>query len=167
MEDLRAGIWRWLAETEPGFKDLGAIEDIPDDGVRLCGACDLSGRYSSQTAGGSPVADDHLELIAVERTFGTEALASLSDCLAELAGTPAALMGSVDAAELNLTAGDVISIELEGGALDVELQLADHMAGGTLVIPRHKELDWQKMGTGRTLIRKDQVRKVWQAGGSQ
>jgi len=160
VEDLRAGIWRWLAETEPGFKDLGAIDDIPDDGVRLCGACDLSGRYSSQTAGGSPVVDDHLELIAVERTFGTEALAALSDCLEALAGRPAALMGSVDAAELNLTDGDVIAIELDGGTIDVELQVADHMAGGTLVIPRHKDLDWQKMGPGQTLVSKDRVRKV-------
>ncbi|GAG14840.1 unnamed protein product, partial [marine sediment metagenome] len=33
-KDLRAGIWNWLAETESGFKDLGAIEEIPDDGVR-------------------------------------------------------------------------------------------------------------------------------------
>ena len=56
--------------------------------------------------------------------------------------------------------GDVIAIELDGGTIDVELQVADHMAGGTLVIPRHKDLDWQKMGPGRTLVRKDRVGKV-------
>ena len=165
--DLQAGIWNWLAETEPGFKDLGPIDDIPDDGVRLCRAHDLSGRFSIGTAGGSSVGEDHLELIAVERIFGTEALAALSDCLKELAGTPDAWMGSGDAAELKLTAGDVVSIELEGGTIEVKLQVADHMAAGTLVIPRHKDLDWQKMGTGQTLVRKDQIRKVMSADGSQ
>jgi anaerobic selenocysteine-containing dehydrogenase len=69
-------------------------------------------------------------------------------------------MGSGDATELNLTDGDVVAIELDGGTIEAKLQVADHMAAGTLIIPRHKELDWQKLGTGQTLVRKDQIRKV-------
>jgi NADH-quinone oxidoreductase subunit G len=159
-KDLRAGIWNWLAETESGFKELGTIEEIPDDGVRFYRPPDLSGRFLSEFPGGSSVSDGHLELIAVEQTFGTEALAALSDCLAELAGTPAVLMGSGDAAELNLTDGDVVSIELDRGTIEVKLQVADLMAAGTLIIPRHKDLDWQKLGTGQTLVPKDRIRKI-------
>jgi len=159
-KDLRAGIWNWLAETESGFKDLGTIEKIPADGVRFYRAPNFSGRFSSEPPSGSSVRDDHLELIAVERAFGTEVLSALSDCLAELGGAPAVLMGSGDATELNLTDGDVVSIELDGGTIEAKLQVADHMAAGTLIIPRHKELDWQKLGTGQTLVRKDQIRKV-------
>jgi NADH-quinone oxidoreductase subunit G len=159
-KDLRAGIWNWLAETESGFKELGTIEEIPDDGVRFYRPPDLSGRFSSEFPGGSSVSDGHLELIAVERTFGTEALAALSDCLAELAGTPAVLMGSDDAAELSLTDGDVVSIELDRGTIEVKLQVADLMAAGTLIIPRRKDLDWQKLGTGQTLVPKDRIRKI-------
>jgi NADH-quinone oxidoreductase subunit G len=159
-KDLRAGIWNWLAETESGFKDLGAIEEIPDDGVRIFRAPDFSARFSIEPPKGSSAIDDRLELIAVERTFGTEALSVLSDCLADLAGTPAVLMCSGDAAELNLADGDVVSLELDRGTIEAKLQVADDMAAGTLVIPRHKDLDWQKMGTGQTLVRKDQIRKA-------
>jgi len=159
-KNLRAGIWNWLAETESGFKDLAAIEEIPDDGVRIFRAPDFSARFPIEPPGGSSVIDDRLELIAVERTFGTEALAALSDCLTDLAGTPAVLMCPGDAAELNLADGDGVSIELDRGTIEAKLQVADDMAVGTLVIPRHKDLDWQKMGTGQTLVRKDQIRKV-------
>jgi len=158
--DLRAGIWNWLAETESGFKDLKAIEEIPDDGVRICRAPKPSARFTSEPPRCSSAIADRMELIAVERTFGTEALSALSDCLTDLAGKPAVLMSSADAAELNMAAGNVVSIELERGTIEAELQVADNMARGTLVIPRHKDLDWQVMGTGRTLVPKDQIRKM-------
>ena len=144
-KDLRDGIWNWLAETQSGFEDLGAIEEIHDDGARFYRAPDFSGRFSSDPPSGDSISDDHLEL---------------SDCLAELAGTPAVLMGSGDAAELNLADGDVVSIELDRGTIEANLKVADHMAAGTLIIPRHKDLSWQKMGTGQTWVRKDRVRKV-------
>jgi anaerobic selenocysteine-containing dehydrogenase len=65
-----------------------------------------------------------------------------------------------DAEELNLATGDMVSLELDGGTLEASLRIADNMAVGTLVIPRHKELDWQKMGTAKTWVRRDQIRKL-------
>jgi len=159
-KDLQTGIWNWLAETEAGFKDLPAIEKIPDGGVRFYRAPDFSSRFSIESYCGSPAGDDRLELIAVKRTFGTEELSSCSECLSDLAESPCIFMCRTDAKELNLTAGDRVSIELNGGTLEVNLRIADNMAAGTLVIPRHKALDWQKMGAGQTLVRKDKIRKV-------
>ena len=159
-KDLRAEIWNWLAETESGFKDLGAIEEIPDDGVRFYRAPDLSEHFSSEPPSCSSVSGDHLELIAVERTFGTEELSSHSECLTDLEEGPSIFICRTDAEKLNLAEGDVVSIELNQETIEGKLQVADHMAAGTLVIPRHKDLDWQKMGTGETWIGRDQIRKL-------
>jgi NADH-quinone oxidoreductase subunit G len=159
-KDLQASIWNWLTETEAGFKDLGAIEEIPDEGVRLYRAPDFAGRFSNETLSVSPVSDDRLELIAVERTFGTEELSSCSECLSDLAESPCIFMCRSDAAELNLAAGDKVFLELDSGTLEVNLRIANNMAAGTMFIPRHKGLDWQKMGAGQTRVSKDRIRKV-------
>jgi NADH-quinone oxidoreductase subunit G len=159
-KDLRAGIWNWLAETQSGFKDLGAIEEIHDDGARFYRAPDFSGRFSSDPPSGDSISDDHLELIDFELTFGTEELSSYSKCLADLEKSPSIFMSRMDAEKLNLADGDAVSLELDSGTLESNLRIADNMAAATLVIPRHKELDWQKMGTGKTWIRQDQIRKL-------
>ncbi len=159
-KDLRAGIWNWLADTEPGFKDLGAIEEIPDDGVRFYRAPDVSARFSIHPPRDSSAGDERLELIAVERTFGTEELSSYSECLTDFEGSPGIFMCRIDAQKLNLTAGDMVSIELDRGALKANLRIVDNMAAGALIIPRHKNLDWQKMDTGETWVRRDQIRKL-------
>jgi NADH-quinone oxidoreductase subunit G len=98
--------------------------------------------------------------MAVERIFGTEELSAYSACLTELASTPGIFINAMDARQLNLTDGDLVSIELNSGAVEARLQVAANMAAGTLVIPRHKDLDWQKMGTGQTWVPKDQIRKL-------
>ena len=159
-EDLRAGIWNWLAETEPGFKDLGSIEEIPDEGVRFSRVPDFAGRFSSEPPSGSSAAGDDLEVITVERTFGTEELSSYSACLADLAEGPGIFICRTDAERLNLAEGDMVSVELDNGRLEANLRIADHMAAGTLVIPRHKALEWQKLRTGETWVRRDQIRKL-------
>jgi NADH-quinone oxidoreductase subunit G len=159
-KDLRAGIWNWLAETESGFKDLGAIEKIPDDGIRIYQEKNGSARYSIKRLKGGSDADDRLELIAVEWTFGTEELSSYSECLTDLEESPGIFMCRTDAQKLHLAAGDMVSIELDSGTLEANLRVADNMAAGTLIIPRHKKLDWQKMGTGRPRVHKDQIRKA-------
>jgi hypothetical protein len=53
-----------------------------------------------------------------------------------------------------------LSMGLDRGTIEANLKVADDMAAGTLVIPRHKDLDWQKMGTGRTRVPKDRIRKA-------
>ena len=159
-EDLRADIWQWLAKTESGFEALPSIAEIPPEGARFFQAPHPAERFASLRPNGGPHTDGRLEVIAVERTFGTEELSAYSACLTELASTPGIFINAMDAEQLNLTDGDLVSIELNSGAVEARLQVAANMATGTLVIPRHKDLDWQKMGTGHTWVRKDQIRKV-------
>jgi NADH-quinone oxidoreductase subunit G len=159
-EDLRADIWQWLAKTESGFEALPSIAKIPPEGVRFFQAPHPAQHFVPVRPNGSPHSDDQLEVMAVENTFGTEELCAYSACLTELARTPGIFINSMDAKQLNLTDGDLVSIELNSGAVEARLQVAANMAAGTLVIPRHKDLDWQKMGTGRTWVRKNRIRKV-------
>jgi len=159
-EDLRADIWQWLAKTESGFEALPDIMKIPPEGARFFQAPHSAQRFASVRTDDGAHTDGQLEVMAVERTFGTEELCAYSACLIGLASPPGIFINSMDAKQLNLTDGDLVSIELNRGVVEARLQVAANMAAGTLVIPRHKDLDWQKMGTGRTWVRKNQIRKV-------
>jgi NADH-quinone oxidoreductase subunit G len=48
-----------------------------------------------------------------------------------------------DAARLGLAAGDQVALQLAGGELRVPLKVAENMAPGVLVLPRHRQLDWR------------------------
>ena len=96
----------------------------------------------------------------VERTFGTEELSAYSTCLQELACTPGIFMQSTDAKQLNLADGDQVAVELQSGTITAQLQVAENMASGMLVIPRSPELGWQIMNTDPELVTKDQIRKL-------
>ena len=157
--DLKAGIWNWLAKTESAFKEIAAIEKIHDDGLRIYREKDRSARFATQRHKGGSDVDGRLELIAVEWIFGTEELSSYSECLTDLEGSPGIFMCRTDAEKLNLTAGDRVVIELDRGTLEANIRIKDNMAAGTLIIPRHKNLDWQKMDTGNTWVRPDQIQK--------
>lgn len=157
--DLKAGIWNWLTKTESAFKEIAAIEKIHDNGLRIYREKDRSARFATQRHKGGSDVDGRLELIAVEWIFGTEELSSYSECLTDLEGSPGIFMCRTDAEKLNLTAGDRVVIELGRGTLEANIRVKDNMAAGTLIIPRHKNLDWQKMDTGNTWIRPDQIQK--------
>jgi NADH-quinone oxidoreductase subunit G len=159
-KNRRAGIWNWLAGTDSGLAELATIEHFPEDGIRIQRPEALAPRFSAEGLNGGPDGDDRLELIAVDRTFGTEELSAYSACLKDLEPTPGIFICRSDAEKLKLADGDRVSIELTGGTIAARLLVADHMAAGTLVMPRHKELDWQKMTAGQTWVRKNQIRKL-------
>ena len=158
-KDLKAGIWDGLAKTESAFKEIAAVGKNHDDGMRVYREKDESARFSTQWPKDDLEDDDRLELIAVEWIFGTEELSSYSECLTDLEQSPGIFICRTDAEKLNLTAGDRVAIELERGTLEANIRVKDNMAAGTLIIPRHKNLDWQKMDTGKTWVRPDQIQK--------
>jgi len=159
-EKLRSEIWHWLVETIPEFAGMPSVEQLPDDGIRIISDIRPPDRFSVGGITGSEDLSRNFELIAVEWTFGTEELSAHSACLAGLAGVPCIFIHRNDAESLNLVDGDRLSVEVGRGTIAVQLQVAHSMAAGTLVIPRHKDLDWQVMGTGRAWVRKDRIRKV-------
>ena len=159
VEKPQSKLWNWLAETVPVFAGLPPIEELADDGIRVGLSAQPSAHFSLESIGKQEKLTDNFELIAVEWTFGTEELSANSACLKDLAGIPCIFMNRSDAENLNLTGGDRLFIELDSGAIEAKLQVEDVMADGTLIIPRHKDLDWQRINTGINLVRPDQIRK--------
>jgi NADH-quinone oxidoreductase subunit G len=153
----------WLADAIPEIADLPSWDEIPDDGVRLQSAANTDLRFRGQNAftiDSAGVRDNGLELILVDWTFGTEELSAYSSCLRELEPEPCAVMHTSDANAFQLQNGDRIEIETDCGKLELPLRLADNMAPGILLVPRHRKLDWQVVGTGRIRIGKDRIRKA-------
>ena len=160
QERLRSEVWNWLTEKVPGFAGLAPIAELADDGIRMDLSAQPSARFSMEALAGGEALAEIFELITVERTFGSEELSAYSKCLKDLAGLPFIFMHRSDAQNLNLAGGDRISVELDSGTITANLQVKDDMAAGTLVIPRHKDLDWQVLGAGPTWVSKDRIRKV-------
>jgi NADH-quinone oxidoreductase subunit G len=160
---LRADIRLRLADDIPGLADLHSFNDIPDDGIRLEFAAEPDLRFTTDelrpfeklTEQG-----DSLELILVERTFGTEELSALSACLRELEPEPTMIMHPSEAQNLDLIEGDQVSIQTESGNLEAKLKVAENMAAGVLVVPRHRKITWQIFETGMIRIGREQIKKV-------
>ena len=153
----------WLADVIPEFASLPQLDDIADDGVRFESAADVDLRFKGENAslfGKTKVQEDNLELIMVDWTFGTEELSAYASCLWELEPEPCATMHTRDAHASKLYDGDRIEIETDSRNLELILRVADNMAPGILLVPRHHKLEWQNLGTGRVLIGKDRINKV-------
>jgi NADH-quinone oxidoreductase subunit G len=159
-ENLRAEIWQWLVKSESAFTALGSPADIPPAGARFFQTPHPAEHFVQQQTNDRPAEDGQLEVFVVERTFGTEELSVYSACLQELACTPGIFMHSSDAKQLNLADGDPVSVELPSGTLEAQLNVVDNVAPGILIIPRHPDLNWQKLVIGQKTIRKDQIRKT-------
>jgi NADH-quinone oxidoreductase subunit G len=162
-EKLRADIRKRLADDIPGLADLQSFNDIPDDGIRLEFAAKPDLRFTTDELRPfeKPAEQgESLELILVDWTFGTEELSSLSPCLQELEFDPAVFLHVSEAERLNLTDGNRVAIETENGSLEANLRVAENMAPGVLVIPRHRILAWQIFETGMITIGREQIKKV-------
>jgi len=153
----------WLADIIPEIADLPSWDDISDDGMRLQSAASADLRFKGQNAFAidkNGTQDSSLELILVDLTFGTEELSVYSPCLQKLEPEPCATMQTNDAKALKLNDGDRIAIETDSGKLELTLRIADNMASGILLVPRHHRLNWQIVGTGRVVIGKERINKV-------
>jgi NADH-quinone oxidoreductase subunit G len=110
---------------------------------------------------------DGLELILVDWTFGTEELSSYSAHTREAEGSPYLALHPKDAARLGLSSGERVVLHLDGGPLKVDLRVRGDMAQGVLVLPRHRQLDWQKVPGLRVTLpanRIERIRPVGKAG---
>jgi NADH-quinone oxidoreductase subunit G len=159
----RTDIWRWLAEFLPGFAELPAFEQIPAQGVRCNPGVNTDLRFATrwplplESVGAR---NNRLELIRVDWTFGTEELSWFSECLRELEQPPCIFMHSRDAGNQGLGDGDQVAIRTDKGLLETRLRVAENMAGGVVIVPRHAKINWQIFATGARHIFRDQIRKV-------
>ena len=152
----------WLAEENSLFMGITSL-DSEDSGIRVITDQAPDGVFSGLTQDRTPSAsrhEDSLELLLVDWTFGTEELSSLSSYAQRAEKPPHLMMQSKEASRLNLSDGDRVVLRLAGGPLEVEVQTADHMASGVIVMPRHHQLAWQKARAFKVTVSTDQIERI-------
>jgi NADH-quinone oxidoreductase subunit G len=96
----------------------------------------------------------------VERTFGTEELSIRSPILEGLEPPPVLTVHSRDAGRLGLAPEDRVILDLDGGALEVGVEIREDMAPGVIILPRHRRLPWQRAGKNGVRLPWDKIRRA-------
>jgi NADH-quinone oxidoreductase subunit G len=159
---LQRTIWEWLAQKDPLFAQAQPLGESEME-VKLALSRDQGNEFTltDPTLPETPSSRaDELELLLVEWTFGTEELSSYSKPTQQVEQTPRLFMQEQDAARLRLKTGDRVSMGLDEGSLELELRVVENMAQGIMVVPRHRELAWQKMKTLPVVIPIERIEKV-------
>ncbi len=152
-------LWDWLGQENPVFSNIAGLYESPA-GARLLPETmpAVAGSPEKATAPESPA--DHLELLLVDQTFGTEELASYSRHIEAVEETPRLLMHPGEADKMGLGAGDRVALRLPGGELRLALQVAENMAPGVMVLPRHRQLNWRLAPDYRVWVARGDLAKV-------
>jgi NADH-quinone oxidoreductase subunit G len=156
-------LWQRAVEGVPALSEVPPLEEISAAGIRLKVSASLESPRSSPAA--TPVepagpTGGELELIPVEWTLGTEELSSLSPHLEQMEKSPCLFMQADDAARLGCKDGDRVSLQVEGGTIEVSLSVRANMAQGVLILPRHRRLGWRKMKRSPARLGIDRIHKI-------
>jgi NADH-quinone oxidoreductase subunit G len=147
----------WLRLPPYADKPSGLRALLPEPGEH---------RFAPERAAGSGAAGDEatLTVIAVESAFGTEVLSSRSPWLSSEETVPSAWLHPEDAGRVPLSDGDLLEIDAGGESLVLPVKIAENMARRTLVIPRHPDVAWQRLGGTRLRIGWNRIRKAQPSG---
>ena len=156
----REDLLKRMREEDPLFADLQDT-GVSSAGVRLLPSQGKGTAFSSEPgyAEKNPAPVGSLEVLLVDRTFGTEELSCYSPYIGQAESPPSLLMHPADAKDAGLRNGDKVILHLEGGPLEIELTVAENMAQGVIVLPRDHRLDWQKIKTLPARITIDRIEK--------
>jgi NADH-quinone oxidoreductase subunit G len=160
---LSATSYQWLADIVPDLADVNLAADFPDEGIRLSSGVKPDLRFTTDFSSPSEAhqgSSGNLRIIFTDLTFGTEVLSASSECLWELEPEPAVIMHTSEAQSLDLVDGDSVSIQTQSGNFEAKLKVVKNMAGGVLVVPRHRKITWQVFETGESSIDRDQIKRV-------
>ena len=132
--------------------------DRPSHGVRLLPQAPSKRIFAYEPA--SLHSDmEGMEILPVDRTFGTEELSCYSRFTAQAESPPRLQMHPDDASRLGLADGERIAIALNGDELSLELSVVPHMAAGVILVPRHRQIVWQKLKQGPNTVGDHQIFK--------
>lgn len=106
---------------------------------------------------------NEIEILFVEQTFGTEALAWFCEPARQAASAPVACIHPDDALRLGLSEGGRARFELDDGTIAAMVSLAANMAPGTVVIPRRPDLPWWNAKSRFVRIGCDRISKEGRA----
>ncbi len=150
----------WLIRACPDVGSIPSLDGLPDDGVRIRVQGQGRSRFREELWSGEDTAEEGLELVLTDLTFGSEELSLYSAPLREVEESPRLFIHVSEAARLGLQSGDRAALSMEGGVLEADVCVTDRMAEGTLVLPRHRRLDWQKLGSGRVIVSPSLIKQV-------
>jgi NADH-quinone oxidoreductase subunit G len=151
-------LWVWLAKENSAFAGLKPSES--PEGIRLMPG-QGSGSFSSPVPFERPTSPvDSLELLLVDWTFGTEELSAYSDTIQLVEKAPHLCVHPKDAMRAGFKNKDRVILHLGGGPLEVEVIVAENMAPGIMVLPRHRQLPWQKLKELPARVSIDRIKKV-------
>ena len=153
----------WLAETLSVEKTFFSDIKLYNEGIRLPSTKNNAKRFTfnwSEAMERFQRRDQSLQLLTVERTFGTEELSSLSPHLQTLQPEPSLLLHQKDAMQLGIKDGDEITVTISNGSIRVRALVTENIRSGVLVMPRLRQLDWQLFGIGIIPFEPDQIYKA-------
>ena len=153
-------LWDSLAKENPIFRNLKSADSSED--IRLIPDQSSGNPFSLdwlKKLENPPFSVDSLELLLVEWTFGTEELSGYSHHVQQVEKAPCLFMHPKDAARAGLKDKDRVTLHLDGGPLEIELSIREDMASGVMVLPRHRQLHWQKLKEYPVRLTFDRMRK--------
>ncbi|MFZ2448208.1 MAG: NADH-quinone oxidoreductase subunit NuoG [Syntrophobacteraceae bacterium] len=148
-----------IAAEIPAFETIGEAK-YPVDQARIIPEKSEGGFVKVKAGEKKGAKPRGLELLLVDRMFASGELAAYSDTLRSVVPEPLVFMHALDAAGAGLSDGDMVSIELDGGIVEMKLSLSDRMAEGVLVMPRHNDVDWRKLKAFPAWVPVERIKKM-------
>jgi len=157
----RSELWRWITKEVPAFSNVQIADELPDGvrvnlGQRREKPFSSDGQNRSENQGQK---DSRLELLVVDRTFGTEELSTYSKFIQQVEEEPFLFMNPKDASMVGLGDGERITLPLDRGRIEGELHIVENMAPGVIIMPQHRKLAWQKIERWPVKVAVDQIKK--------
>jgi NADH-quinone oxidoreductase subunit G len=147
-EDSERDLWNWLAEKNPVFTSLNVLKR-DTEGTCLVPAKSPESPYVRDgliQPEKSLDTQKEMEIFLVETVFGTEELSTYSIPIREMETTPRLWIYAKDAERLGFKNKETIRLLLGGEEVSLELCAVENMAPAVIILPRHRQLEWQKPG---------------------
>jgi NADH-quinone oxidoreductase subunit G len=143
----RADLWAWIKGEYPVFGNVQSPDERPE-GIRVIlgqnkGNPLFTSRPNLSESKKRP--EGSLDLLFVDWTFGTEELSSYSGPIRQVEGNPCLFMNPGNASQAGVSGEDRCILHFDESPLEMELRVADNIAPGVAVIPRHRKLPWQRL----------------------
>jgi NADH-quinone oxidoreductase subunit G len=155
-EDSVRDLWRWLAEKDSAFTPLNALSR-DKEGIHLVPAKSPGRPYAREglTQRKKDVrTQEEMEILLVEKIYGTEELSTYSEPIRKMETTPQLWIQTEDAERFGLKSKDTLRLLLGSEEVSIEICVIENMAPGVIILPRHRQLEWQKPDrlSAKTLI---------------
>jgi NADH-quinone oxidoreductase subunit G len=157
----RGELWDWITQEYGAFSNV-PLANEPSDTFRI----DPGQGKEKAFLSGERIPSEkecrkegELELLVTDWIFGTEELSTYSEYTRQVEKEPYLLMHPKDASRTGLKDKEKITLHLDRGRLEVELRVADNVAPGVIILPKHRRLRWQQMGRQPLKVGIDRIRK--------